>query len=71
MNKIKQVEAETKLNDHITSYTKLINNLSRRSLIISTKKLTQKLLNEYSFFIGKNYFDNDRLLNYWIFQFAF
>ena len=39
----KDGEAEKKLNDHITSYTKLINDLSREDL--STKGLAQDLIN--------------------------
>ena len=37
--------AEKKVNDHITSYTKLINDLSGEAKLISIKKLTKDLIN--------------------------
>ena len=38
-------EVETKLNDHITSYTKLKNQLQGEVKLISTKRLTKYLIN--------------------------
>ena len=40
-NKPRDVEAEKKLNDHINSYTKLINDLSGEVKLISAKILTK------------------------------
>ena len=39
---MRHVEAEMKLNDHITSYTKLINDITGEVKLISTKGLTKK-----------------------------
>ena len=54
MNKIIQIEADKEQADHITSYTKLINNLVKNSY-------TKDVINGYSFFTGKMYFGDDRL----------
>ena len=50
---IKQyTQAEKILNDHITSYTKLIIGLSEKFELIPTKGLTKDLKNEYSILNG-------------------
>ena len=54
MNKIIQIEADKEQADHITSYTKLINNLVKNSY-------TKDVINGYSFFTGKMYSGDDRL----------
>ena len=55
-NKAKHAEAEKKLNDHKTSYTKLINDLLEKSELISTKRLTKDLINGFSILSGAKYF---------------
>ena len=51
---------ETKLIDHITYYTKLINNLSREFLKVSMK--------HNSFVLDMYYFNTGYCQNYYIFQ---
>ena len=54
--------AEKKLNDHITSYTKL------KFKLISTKGFTKDLINGCSIFNGANYFVEDGPQNYLVIQ---
>lgn len=49
------LEAEMKLNDHITSYRDLINDMSGEVKLI-TKGLAKKLINEQSIVNGAKYF---------------
>ena len=59
---------EKEINDHITSYIKLIDNLSGE-VLISTKGLTKKLINGYSVLNGTIYFPGkDGLQNYYAFE---
>ena len=44
-NKMKHVEAEKRPNDHITSYTNLINGPSGEVKLITTKRYTKDLIN--------------------------
>ena len=67
-NKTKQIDAYKKLTDHIASYTKLINDLSREVRLISTKGLTKDLINAYSILNGTKYFAEDESQNYLVFQ---
>ena len=57
-NKAKQVEADKKLTDHINSYAKLIDYLSRKSGLKLTEGLTKNLINGYSFLLDYHYFDD-------------
>ena len=52
----KHVEAEKKVSDHITSYAKLIKDLSGKGKLTSTKRLTKDLINGYSILNGAKYF---------------
>ena len=45
--KLISVEAENKLNDRMTSYIKLINDLSGEITLISTKGLAKHFINGY------------------------
>ena len=45
-----------KLNDHKTTYRKLINDLTREVKLISTKGLTKSFINKYSILSGVKYF---------------
>ena len=67
-NKTKHVETENKVNDHITSYTKLMNGLSGEVKLISTKGLTKNLRNGYSFLNDAKYIFEDGSQNYLILQ---
>ena len=57
-----------KLTDIITSYTKLINNLSAKFKLISTKGLTKDLINGYSIYNGAKYFAEDDSQNHFASQ---
>lgn len=48
-----------KLNDHIASYTKLINQLPGETKLISTNWLPKDLINGYSILIGAKYFSKE------------
>ena len=48
--------AEKKLNDHITSYEKLLSGLLEKVKLISTKGLTKDLINGYGILNGAKYF---------------
>ena len=51
------LEAEMKLNDHITSYRNLVNDISGEvKLITKAKGLAKKLINEQSILNGAKYF---------------
>ena len=58
-NKTKQIDADKKLTDHITSHTKLTNDLPKEVKLILSKKLTKYLVNRYSIFNGAKYFNED------------
>ena len=45
-----------KLDDHSTSYTKLVNDLTENVKLISTKGLTEDLINRCSILNGVKYF---------------
>ena len=53
-NKSKHKEVGKKLNDHLTSSTELINDISKEVKLISTKGLRKHLINEYSIFMVQN-----------------
>ena len=55
----KHIEVERKSNDHITSYLKLINDLSKEVKPISTKWLKKDLINGYSILNSEKYFPKD------------
>ena len=42
LDKTKYIEAERKLNGHITSYTKLINDISGEAKLISTNRINKR-----------------------------
>ena len=69
-NNTKDVETGKKLHDHITSYTKLINDLSGEVKLISGKVLTKDLISGYSISIlnGAKYFSEDGSQNHWVFH---
>lgn len=48
-----------KVTDHITSYTKLTNDLSANVKLISTKELKKYLINRYSVLNDAKYFAED------------
>ena len=59
-SKKKHVEIdEKKVTDHITSYTKLTNDLSANVKLISTKELKKYLINRYSVLNDAKYFAED------------
>ena len=66
--KAKDVEGKAKheknLDDHITSYTKLINNLSGEIKPMPTKKLTMSLINRYNIHNDAKSFVESFLLKY-------
>ena len=62
------LEAEMKLNDHITSYRNLVNDISGEVKLI-TKGLAKKLINEQSILNGAKYFVESQ--NHLIFQSVF
>ena len=68
-NKTKHVEAEKKLNNHITCCTKLTNALLVKVELISTKGWTKDLIHGYSILNGEKYFSREGdLQNYFAFQ---
>ena len=62
------VEAEKKLNDHTTSSTTLVNDLSGEFKLISTKGSAIYLVNGYSILNGAKYFVEDGSQNQLVFQ---
>ena len=60
-------ETEEKLNDYITSYTKLLNDLLGEVKLISTKGLTKDLINGYSIHNDARCFVEDESENYLVF----
>ena len=70
-NKAKHIDAENKLNDHIKFYTKVINDLWRGEKLISTKGLTEDLINGYNILNGTKYVVKDGSQNCLVFQPAF
>ena len=67
-SKTKHVDSKKDLNDHITSYIKLINNLSGKFKLISTRGFTKDLINWYSILNGAKYFVEDVSQNYFVFK---
>ena len=63
-SKTKHVDSKKDLNDHITSYIKLINDLSGKFKLISTRGFTKDLINWYSILNGVKYFVEDVSQNY-------
>ena len=60
---------EEETNDQITSYIKLINDLSGEVKLISTKGLAKELISGYSILNGAKYFSReDGLQNYDVFE---
>ena len=57
-----------KLNDHITSYIKLINDLTREVKLIKIKGLTKDSINKCSILSNSKYFSLDGSQNYLVFQ---
>ena len=70
-NKMIQIDADKKLTDDITYYTKLINDLSREVRLTSTKGLTKDLINRYSILNGEKHFPGYGSQNYLVFQQVF
>ena len=67
-HKMIQIDADKKLTDDITYYTKLINDLSREVRLTSTKGLTKDLINGYSILNGGKHFPGHGSQNYLVFQ---
>ena len=67
-NSKRHVEAEKKLNELITSYAKLINDLKGEVQLVSTKELSNDWINKYSIFNGPKYFSFDGSKNCLVFQ---
>ena len=59
MKKLRHLEAGKKLNDHISSYSRLINDLSEEVKLILTKVLAKNLINRYSILNSAKYFSKD------------
>ena len=66
-NKTRHIESERKLNDHINSYTKLINDLLREVKLTSTKGLAKDLINRYNILNGAKYFAEDCSQNHFLY----
>ena len=67
-NDMRHVGAEKKLNDHITLYKKVINDLPGELKQMSAKGLTNDLINGYSILYGAKYFVEDGSQHCLVFQ---
>ena len=63
-NKTRYAETENNLSDHINSYIKLINHISREIKLISKKGLKKDSINGYSIFYGEKFVTYDGSQSY-------
>lgn len=67
-NKSKHIEVKKKLNDYLTSYAEVINDISKEVKLISANGSGKDLKNGLSIFNDTKHFPEDEPKNYFVFQ---